>query len=62
MGKAVWQGTQLLTPGIDPRWDWRNVLTGDPVVFVIDDGQPALALAELLGHCPVALLVAPADL
>ena len=58
IGEAVWQDTRLLVPGIDSRWDWRNVLTGEPVVFATDDGQPTLALAELLGHCPIALLVA----
>jgi maltooligosyltrehalose synthase len=62
LGKAVWQDTQLLTPGIEPRWHWRNVLTGEPVVFATDDGQSTLTLAELLGHCPVALLMAQADL
>jgi (1->4)-alpha-D-glucan 1-alpha-D-glucosylmutase len=62
LGEAVWQDTRLLVPGIDSRWHWRNVLTGEPVVFTEDDGQPTLALAELLGHCPVALLVAPAGL
>ena len=62
LGEAVWQDTQLLTPEINPHWDWRNVLTGEPVVFAAADGQPTLALAELLGHCPVALLVAQADL
>jgi (1->4)-alpha-D-glucan 1-alpha-D-glucosylmutase len=62
LGEAVWQDTQLLTPGIEPHWDWHNVLTGEPAVFTTDDGQPALALAELLGHCPVALLVAQTDL
>jgi maltooligosyltrehalose synthase len=61
LGEAVWQDTQLLTPGIDPRWDWHNVLTGEPVAFAADDAQPTLALAELLGHCPVALLVAQAN-
>jgi maltooligosyltrehalose synthase len=60
LGKTVWQDTQLLTPGIDPCWDWRNVLTGEPVVFAGDDAQPTLTLAELFGHCPVALLVAQA--
>jgi (1->4)-alpha-D-glucan 1-alpha-D-glucosylmutase len=60
LGEAVWQDTRLLVPGIDPSWDWRNVLTGEPVVFATDDGQPSLALVELLGHCPVALLVAQA--
>ena len=39
-------GYPALVPGIDPRWDWRNVLTGEPVVFATDDGQPTLALAE----------------
>ena len=63
LGEAVWQDTRLLVPGIDSRWDWRNVLTGEPVVFATtDDGQPTLALAELLGHCPIALLVAQVDL
>jgi len=32
------------------------------VVFATDDGQPSLALVELLGHCPVALLVAQTNL
>jgi len=62
LGEAVWQDTRLLVPEIDSRWDWRNVLTGEPVVFAEDNGQPTLALAELFGHCPVALLVAQADL
>src|SRR5439155_19804842 len=62
LGEAVWQDTRLLVPGVDSRWDWRNVLTGEPVVFATDDDEPTLTLAELLAHCPVALLVAQADL
>ena len=58
LGEAVWQDTQLLVPGINPRWDWRNVLTGEPIIFTENDSEPALVLAQLLGHCPVALLVA----
>lgn len=58
LGEAVWQDTHLLVPGINLRWDWRNVLTGEPAVFTEHNGEPALALAQLLGHCPVALLVA----
>jgi (1->4)-alpha-D-glucan 1-alpha-D-glucosylmutase len=61
LGEAVWQDTRLLVPGIDSRWDWRNVLTGEPVVFATDDGQPTLALAELFGHCPLAFLIAQVD-
>src|SRR5256712_7503263 len=57
-GDAVWQDTRLLVPGLDPHWHWCNVLTGEPVIFAVDDGQPALGLAALLAHFPVALLVA----
>jgi len=28
------------------------------VTLASEDGQPALAVAEVLAHCPVALLVA----
>jgi maltooligosyltrehalose synthase len=45
-------------PGIDPHRHWRNVLTGESVVFTVEDGQPALVMANLLAHFPVALLVA----
>jgi len=55
---TVWQDTRLLVPGIDPHWHWRNVLTGETVIFAVDDGQPALSLATLLAHFPVALLMA----
>jgi (1->4)-alpha-D-glucan 1-alpha-D-glucosylmutase len=58
LGQAVWQDTRLFVPGIDPKRHWRNVLTGESVVFAVDDGQPALMLAPVLAHCPVALLVA----
>jgi maltooligosyltrehalose synthase len=58
LGEAVWQDTQLLVPGMHPQWDWRNVLTGEPVGFTETHGEPALTLAQLLEHCPVALLVA----
>ena len=58
LGQAVWQDTRLLVPGIDPQRGWCNVLTGESVAFAVDDGQPALMLAPVLAHCPVALLVA----
>ncbi len=57
-GDAVWQDTRLLVSGIDPHWHWCNVLTGEPVIFAVDDGQPALGLAALLAHFPAALLMA----
>jgi hypothetical protein len=37
---------------------WRNVLTGESVRCVVHDEQPAFILAQVLAHCPVALLVA----
>jgi (1->4)-alpha-D-glucan 1-alpha-D-glucosylmutase len=58
VGEAVWQDTRLLVPGIDPHRAWRNVLTGEVVTFTEEDGQPMLAVAQLLAHFPVALLVA----
>jgi len=45
-------------PGIDPHWHWHNVFTGERVVCTVDDGKPAVVMAELLAHFPVALLIA----
>ena len=58
LGEAVWQDTRLLVPGIDPQQTWRHVFTGEPVALVVEDGQPTLAVAELMAHFPVALLMA----
>jgi (1->4)-alpha-D-glucan 1-alpha-D-glucosylmutase len=58
LGKAVWQDTRLLAPGIDPERPWRHVFTGESLTFVVEDGQPTLAVGELMAHFPVALLVA----
>jgi len=57
LGEAVWHDTRVLVPGVEPQWSWQNVLTGESVTFVSEEGQPALAVAEVLGHFPVALLV-----
>jgi hypothetical protein len=58
LGEAVWHDPRVLVPGAEPQWDWQNVLTGEPVTFACEDGQPMLAVAEVLAHFPVALLVA----
>jgi (1->4)-alpha-D-glucan 1-alpha-D-glucosylmutase len=58
LGEAVWQDTRLLVLGIDPQRAWHNVLTGESVTFAMEDGQPMLAVAGLMAHFPVALLVA----
>jgi (1->4)-alpha-D-glucan 1-alpha-D-glucosylmutase len=61
LGAGVWQDTRLLVPGIEPQGSWYNVFTGEPVTFATADGQPALAVAEILAHFPVALLVAQTE-
>jgi hypothetical protein len=38
--------------------DWQNVLTGAVIPCAAEEEQPTLAVAELLAHFPVALLVA----
>jgi (1->4)-alpha-D-glucan 1-alpha-D-glucosylmutase len=57
LGRCVWQDTQLLLPGVQPHQDWRNVFTGESVTMGVEDGLSAVALAELMAHFPVALLV-----
>ena len=58
LGEAVWHDTRVLVPDAEPQWGWQNVLTGEPVTFACEDSQPTLAVAEVLAHFPVALLVA----
>jgi (1->4)-alpha-D-glucan 1-alpha-D-glucosylmutase len=58
LGEAVWHDTALHVPGIDAQQTWRHVLTGEPVHMAMEDGQPTLAVADLLAHFPVALLMA----
>jgi (1->4)-alpha-D-glucan 1-alpha-D-glucosylmutase len=57
LGKAVWQDTRLLVPGIDPGRPWHHVFTGESMTFAVENGQPTLAVRELMAHFPVALLV-----
>jgi (1->4)-alpha-D-glucan 1-alpha-D-glucosylmutase len=57
LGASVWQNTQLLLPGIAPKARVRNVLTSEELVIDDREGKPALALADVLAHFPVALLV-----
>jgi (1->4)-alpha-D-glucan 1-alpha-D-glucosylmutase len=58
LGKAVWQDTRLRVPGIDPERPWRHMFTGELMTFAAEDGQPTLAVGELMAHFPVALLEA----
>ena len=58
LGEAVWQDTTLLLPGMTPQRTWRHVFTGEPVRCAAEDGHATLTVAEVLGHFPVALLMA----
>jgi (1->4)-alpha-D-glucan 1-alpha-D-glucosylmutase len=58
LGEVAWQDTRVLLEGVEPHQDWRNLFTGEPVTFTVQEGGPSLAVAEVLRHFPVALLVA----
>ena len=58
LGEAVWQDTTLLLPGMTPQRTWRHVFTGEPVRCAAEEGHATLTVAEVLGHFPVALLMA----
>jgi (1->4)-alpha-D-glucan 1-alpha-D-glucosylmutase len=57
LGIQVWGDTWIdLRDGAEPSRRYRNVLTGENLSPMIRDGRPILPLAEILSHCPVALL------
>ncbi len=56
LGREVWQNTRLLLPDFSPQSRLRNVFTGEILTVSEQEGQPALLLAEVFGHFPVALL------
>jgi (1->4)-alpha-D-glucan 1-alpha-D-glucosylmutase len=58
LGEVAWQDTRVLLEGIDPHQGWRNLFTGEPITLTVQEDGPSLAIAEVLTHFPVALLVA----
>jgi (1->4)-alpha-D-glucan 1-alpha-D-glucosylmutase len=60
LGESVWHDTRLLLPQTKPGIRWQNVFTGELVPVAHHDGQASLAVADLLRHFPVALLLADA--
>jgi (1->4)-alpha-D-glucan 1-alpha-D-glucosylmutase len=58
LGAEAWRDSVLLLPGIPPRQRCRNIFTGEAHTLVERSGQPALPLADVFAHFPVALLVA----
>jgi (1->4)-alpha-D-glucan 1-alpha-D-glucosylmutase len=57
LGAEVWQNTRLLLPDVEPKLLWHNLFTGETLTCVDPQGQPALSLAEVFAHFPVALLL-----
>ncbi len=55
LGPAIWQDTRVLLPAEEAGRQYRNLYTGE-VLTVAEKGEAALALAEVLGQFPVALL------
>jgi (1->4)-alpha-D-glucan 1-alpha-D-glucosylmutase len=56
-GAGVWGDTRLIPPGSGARARrWRQVLGDGCVVEAARGGNPGLAVAEVLGQFPVALL------
>jgi (1->4)-alpha-D-glucan 1-alpha-D-glucosylmutase len=58
LGEVAWQDTSVLLGGIDPHQGWRHLFTGEPITLTAQEDGPSLAIAEVLRHFPVALLVA----
>ncbi|HKN86751.1 MAG TPA: hypothetical protein VJV04_07830, partial [Nitrospiraceae bacterium] len=59
LGADVWGDTWIALPeGTDMAVRYRNLFTGEMLTPMInsEDGRPGLLLAEILSHCPVALL------
>ena len=56
LGLAVWADTRIALPEPCHGRTLRQVLTGVEMPVAMGEGQPSLAVAEALGHFPVALL------
>lgn len=57
-GEDVWGGRRMLLPAGIATTCWRNAFTGAVVSPQRDGGDPAIALADLFGTLPVAILCA----
>jgi (1->4)-alpha-D-glucan 1-alpha-D-glucosylmutase len=56
VGESVWGDTKVTMPSWKDESPYRNVLTGSRLVTRPDDGRQAIAAAEILRDCPVALM------
>jgi (1->4)-alpha-D-glucan 1-alpha-D-glucosylmutase len=58
LGRDVWQDTELVLPKEVAQASWRNLFTGETLQPGATQRGPALPLAEIVAHFPVALLTA----
>jgi (1->4)-alpha-D-glucan 1-alpha-D-glucosylmutase len=56
VGQNVWGASWLALPGETPGTSYYQLFTGETLQLGAREGQAGLALAEALGHFPVALL------
>ncbi|MDR3632869.1 MAG: malto-oligosyltrehalose synthase [Isosphaeraceae bacterium] len=61
LGAEVWRNTRLLLPGVEPEPRWHNLFTGEILTCVELQGRPALSLADVFAHFPVALLLSRSE-
>ncbi len=54
--EAMWQDTRITVPSWKPGSVYRNLLTGERLETVAQGERQVLPLAQILQHCPVALL------
>jgi (1->4)-alpha-D-glucan 1-alpha-D-glucosylmutase len=59
LGSDVWDDTRVTLPPEIPRGPYVNLFSGAEVQTAETDSGPALAVGEILGEFPVALLEAP---
>jgi (1->4)-alpha-D-glucan 1-alpha-D-glucosylmutase len=58
LGEDIWQNTRLILPNKRPGDQYRNVFTGEIITVEKGDNLNGLALGEVFGCFPVALLEA----
>jgi (1->4)-alpha-D-glucan 1-alpha-D-glucosylmutase len=55
----IWQDNLLILPEQMGERNFSNILTGETILPVVRESQPALRLSEVLSRFPVALLTIP---
>lgn len=56
IGERIWGDTKVTMPAWKEGSPYRNVLTGRQSVTLPDEGRQVIAVADILGECPVALM------